>query len=104
MENWWSVWESECQRVLDTYDLGWAPILDGRTAVACWEEDGVPRVIIDRPIAEAMVDRDAGFMLRPWIQEAVCRYREEGGVVTVPLPRRWRRIRQEWLKSQGVAS
>ena len=39
-ERWWDLWAAECRRQLATFDLGWAPIVDGRTAVVCWTEGG----------------------------------------------------------------
>lgn len=96
MTAWWDVWEAECRRHLTEYDLGWAEIFDGRTAAVCWTEDGVARVVIDRPLAEALIAQDAGFVLVPWIRAAAARCRQ-GGVGVARLPRRWRRARRLWL-------
>ncbi len=105
MEAWWNVWDRACQHELETYDLGWATIHHGRSAVVCWQPEDVLRVIIDRPLAEALIDRDEGFLIVAWIQEAVQRFRENDAVGIVRIPREWRKLRQQWLRGHaGVAS
>ncbi|PSR26188.1 MAG: hypothetical protein C7B43_14600 [Sulfobacillus benefaciens] len=97
-ERWWDLWAAECRRQLATFDLGWAPIVDGRTAVVCWTEGGVPRIVLDRPLAEILMAQDAGFLMVPWIHDALQRYQATGRVTTVRLPRPWRRRRRGWLR------
>ena len=98
MERWWDLWEEECRRYYDEYDLGWAPILNGRTAVVCWTAQGVPKIVLDRPLTEALVAQDAGYLVLPWIREALGRYRARGKPAAVPIPRAWRRVRKAWVR------
>lgn len=101
MDAWWTVCDRECARYLDTYDLGWASIYDGRTAVVCWLDEAVPKIIIDQPLAEALMARDAGFQLLPLLRSAITQFQQRGGVVTVPMGRADRQIRRHWLKTRG---
>lgn len=98
MDAWWNVWDVECAQHLDTYDLGWAPIHNGKTAVVCWLEGDVPKIVIDRPLAESLVAQDAGFMLVPVIRAAVREFCSRGGVVTISMGRTDRQRRQQWVK------
>lgn len=98
MDTWWHVWDVECSQYLETYDLGWVPILNGRTAVVCWLDGDVPKIMVDRPLAESLVARDAGFMLVPAIRAAVREFCSRGGVATIAMGRAERRRRQQWLK------
>ncbi len=99
MERWWELWYAECRRHGVLYTLSWALFKDGRTAVGCWTRNGLPAVVLDRPLAEALIARNAGFMMLPWIQAAILQYEADGGIVTIPLPRRWRRIRRDWMNA-----
>ena len=93
---WWEIWDEACH-ALPAYDLGWAPIYNGRVAVVCWMEHGIPRIVLDRPLAEALIDADAGWLMRPWIQKAIRRFQRRGGVITIPIPRHWQKARRTWV-------
>ena len=101
---WWNVWDAECARELKTYRLGWAPILNGRIAVVCWKEETIPQIILDRPLAEALMADRAGFLLVPAIRRALHIFSKRGDIVQVPMTLCDRRRRQVWAETNLVSS
>lgn len=100
---WWDIWAEACRPMLPRFDLGWAVIESRKIAVVGWQVAGVPQIVLDRPLAEGLVEQDAGLALIPLVQTAARQFAGGATQVTVPLPRSWRTLRARQLQRSASA-
>lgn len=101
-DTWWDIWDAAVADLIDDYDLGWATFTAGRTVVSCWADHDIVQILLDRPTAALCMQQDAGLVMKQWIREAVTRWQTQGGVVSIPLPRAWRRARRHYLATHSI--
>ncbi|WP_020375101.1 hypothetical protein [Sulfobacillus thermosulfidooxidans] len=94
----WERWDAVCQAHLRTYDLGWAIIRSGRIALTCYMADEIPQIRLDRPLMEILAAHHTLAVVEDWLALALAEWRQHGGVLTWPVPWRWRWAR--WWKGQ----
>ena len=103
-QRWWDVWDNVCVEFVPDYDLGAAVLQDGRTALACWQDGAVVRIVVDRPLAECLMAQDAGFLVGAALRHGLTRFvRQGGGVVTVAMDAHQRQRRRQWLMDHPVS-